>query len=186
MNSKVLPVITIPATDAATAALADWLIRDLSPLVLTGAGLQKTAGRVRGLPPVTEDCIGNPRKLRTHERRLRTALRSAEARLCHCTSYLSHSSLIARRHRDPVGVLSLPKELVDAVTRISRYIADLGSPAGALADCTVLISIAIVNSGAGTTSADVLRSMAGESYCAVLTALWSSEPLAQVELRDDT
>ncbi len=50
-----MPVVTVPATDRATAALADWLIRDLTAVTLEHAGFRILNGYVacRRSPPRT-------------------------------------------------------------------------------------------------------------------------------------
>lgn len=54
----------IPSTDEATAVLADWLIRALTPLALLTVQLDAAADRLSTLPSITADVLQRPGLLR--------------------------------------------------------------------------------------------------------------------------
>lgn len=171
------PVITLPATDAVTATLADWLIRELAADALHGGGLKPFAGQIRSLPRITATHVENPRRFSVYERQLQKSIRVAEARLAIGGDSTRSRTMPIRRK------VELPLELVDAASHIVGAITDVGSPAAALACQAVSLAFDVASSGAGTQPVPEMRFAAIESYRRVLTSLWLSEPHAKVELK---
>lgn len=69
----------IPSTDEATAVLADWLIRALTPLALLTVQLDEPADRLSTLPPITADVLRHPGLLRKYVTAAHRASDDAEA-----------------------------------------------------------------------------------------------------------
>ncbi|MDX5961881.1 hypothetical protein SIM91_00690 [Rhodococcus opacus] len=184
MESSVVPVITVPATNEATAALTDWLIRELVPTVLEGVSLDQSAGGLRDLPAITAHHIVRPRKLRVHVRYLRRVVDTAERHLRRNGDGAVQYSMTGNgvdRVRPVQDVL--PDQVMDAAARVGGDVAELGSMAAALANRVLLLAGAIVGSGGGMMSPDSIYSAATESYCSVLASLWHTDPNARVELK---
>ncbi|MEE2061727.1 hypothetical protein [Rhodococcus artemisiae] len=169
MNTST-PSVTVPATDRATAALADWLIRDLTALLLEQAGLPDPQ-RLRRLPTITAAHIGKPSKLRRHVRALEQVLGQVDR---HLHASTSPPGLGAQ------SVPAVPNEIFDVAADVAGTVADYGSPAAALANRTVLIAAAVISDGWGMIEASESWSNTAQSYCAFITRLWRDEPQAQV------
>lgn len=165
-----MPVVTVPATDRATAALADWVIRDLTALMLEHAGLPDPQ-RLRRLPAVTAAHIGKPSKLRRHVRALEQVLGQVNRHLHASTPPCGYGAQ---------SVPAVPDEVFDVAADVAGTVADYGSPAAALANRAVLISAAVIGGGWGMVSATENWSATAQSYCAFITQLWCDEPQAQV------
>ncbi|MEE2035435.1 hypothetical protein [Rhodococcus chondri] len=167
-----MPVVTVPATDRATAALADWLIRDLTAVMLEQAGLPDPQ-RLRRLPTITAAHIGKPGKLRRHVRALEQGLEQADR----------HLRAGAHRGGHSLGsesVPAVPAELFDVAAELAGTVAERGSPAAALANRAVLLAAGVIGRGLGRVEASVTWSTTAGSYCALLAQLWQDEPEAQV------
>ena len=165
------PAVAVPATPHATALLTDWLIRDLAPLVLTHAGLPDPQ-RLYRLPPITAAHIARPGKLRRHVRALEQVLAQVEVHLR------------AGRYRWPAAPLTVdsapavPGEVLEVTGWLAGTVAELGSPAAALANRTVLTAAGVVAAGAGLAEAFDSWSTSAWSYCTVVSQVWQGEPQA--------
>ena len=73
MRQDSISVMTVPATDETTAALTDWLLRELLPLMFAGAGLRCPASTLhvvfdrRGDFAFTHGHYGRRSALRKHD-----------------------------------------------------------------------------------------------------------------------
>ncbi|KHJ71823.1 MULTISPECIES: hypothetical protein [Rhodococcus] len=167
-----MPVVTVPATDRATAALADWLIRDLTAVMLEQAGLPDPQ-RLRRLPTITAAHIGTPGKLRRHARALEQTLAQVERHL-RAGAHLGEHGL------GTASVPAVPGELLDVAADLAGTVAERGSPAAALANRAVLLAAGVIGRGLGRVDASQAWSATAGSYCATITQLWRDEPQAQV------
>ncbi|MBX4170904.1 hypothetical protein HBA53_24120 (plasmid) [Rhodococcus pyridinivorans] len=167
-----MPVVTVPATDRATAALADWLIRDLTAVTLEHAGLPDPQ-RLRRLPPITAAHIGKPGKLRRHVRALEHVLGQVDRHL-RAGAHLREHGLGTE------SVPAAPPELFDVAADLAGTVVERGSPAAALANRAVLLAAGVIGRGLGVVDASATWSATAGSYCAIIAQLWRDEPQAQV------
>ncbi|WP_054248151.1 hypothetical protein [Rhodococcus opacus] len=177
MTTRAIPLLTGPGTDAATATLTDWLIRSLAPTVLDGAGMVDAADELCALAPVTARRIARPRRLRSHERHLHQIIATIEDRLRQPPP-AAGAALFA----DP-PVRPIPDEILDVAAHLGGTIADLGSPAAALANRVLHLGAVVVESGRGATAAEHLHAQVTESYRSLLTYLWHTDPGTQIHLK---
>lgn len=178
MTTPAIPLLTIPGTDAATATLTDWLIRSLAPTVLDGVGMVAGADELCALAPVTARRLARPRRLRSHEQRLHQIIATIDERL------QRQPPLVAARaalFADP-SVRPIPDDILDVAAHLGGTIADLGSPAAALANRVLHLGAVVVESGCGATAAEHLHAQVTESYRSLLTYLWHTDPAAQIHL----
>ncbi|AII11212.1 MULTISPECIES: hypothetical protein [Rhodococcus] len=180
MTTSAMPVLTVPGTDEATAALADWLIRSLVPTVLDGAGMASAADDLCGLAPITCRHIARPRGLRGHERQVLRVIDSIE-------SALRRPPVMADTGEAPLDLAEelrpIPEAILDAAAHIGGTIADIGSPVAALANRLLLLAAIPIGSGWGTMTPEQVRAQATASYCSLLTYLWRHDPGAQISLK---
>lgn len=179
MTTHEMPLLTVPATDEAAATLADWLIRSVVPTVLDGAGMALDADTLCALAPITARSIGGRRRLRAHERQLDLVITAIEERLQRRSASPSagEAAVVAG-----LSIRSLPDEVLDAAAHIAGTIADRGSPAAALANRALQLGAIIVDTGLGAVAAEDLRLRVVESYCSLLTYLWTTDPATQIHL----
>ncbi len=184
MRSDAVSVVTVPATDEMTAALVDWLIRELVPLILAGAGLGRSAATLRDIPVVTARRIRSPSRLRCHARALRKAIGTAEERLaCDYVGVIEHP----RNGNAGVDVQLarvLPDQVMDAAARLSSDLVEIGSDTASLANRALFVAGAIIGTGRGNLSAPDAYDMVHDSYCRVLASLWSVNRDVQVQSRN--
>ncbi|AUM19272.1 hypothetical protein QM787_24940 [Rhodococcus ruber] len=167
------PAVAVPATPHATALLTEWLIRELTPLVLTHAGLPDPQ-RLYRLPPITGAHITRPGKLRRHVRALEQVLAQIEVHL---------RTGLRRRPPTPLTTDSapaVPGEVLEVTGLLAGAVAELGSPAAALANRTVLTAAGVIAAGAGTAEAFDSWSTTAWSYCTVVSQVWQDEPRARM------
>ncbi len=172
MNTRSIPPLTVSGTDAATATLTDWLIRSLTPTVLDGAGMVDAADNLCALAPVTFRRLTRPRRLRSHERHLHQIIVSIEDLL------RRPAAAGAARFGDP-SVRPIPDEILDVAAHLGGTIADLGTPAAALANRVLHLGAIVVESGRGATVAEHLHAQITESYRSLLTYLWDSDSMSR-------
>lgn len=171
-----VPVLTLPASDTATAIVADWLIRTAAPLVLTEAGLDSAATRLERLAPITARSVAAPRRLHRYERRTRAAAAAAQREL---RMVCSEAEL-----RSGTPVVGVPEEVMNTAARISGDLVDLGSDAAAYANRAVLAAYAVVAHAGGDHAALATTHFLRESYCTMLTQLWRCDARAHVRSAD--
>ncbi|BAH55779.1 MULTISPECIES: hypothetical protein [Rhodococcus] len=176
MTTHAIPLLTVPATHAATATLADWLIRSLAPTVLDGAGMVEDADDLCALAPITVRHLARPRRLRSHERQLHQITATMEERLQRQPPHPP-----AAVFADP-AVRPIPDEILDIAAHIGGTIADVGSPAAALANRALHLGAVVVDAGLGATAPEHLRTQVTESYRSLLTYLWHTDPDLQIHL----
>ncbi|OZD70507.1 hypothetical protein CH263_06175 [Rhodococcus sp. 06-1059B-a] len=179
MTTHEIPLLTVPASDVAAAILADWLVRSLVPIVLDGAGMAVDADGLCALAPITARRIGGRRRLRVHERRLDLVIAALEERLQRPSA---SPPAVAAAVVENIPIGSLPDEVLDAAAHIGGTIADLGSPAAALANRALYLGALVVDTGFGATTSEDLRIRVVESYCSLLTYLWTTDPDTQIHL----
>lgn len=166
------PVLSVPASDQASALAADWLLRVAAPQVLDDAGLHGAARSLRRLPTVTARRIRSPRSLRRHENRARTAALSAEMALSGIQRTLGPEL--------DVTPVRLPDEVVIAATSIAGDLAYCGSYVTAHANRAMLASLAILQRTNRTEGRETVVAIT-DSYCALLVDLWRSDPRAHIK-----
>lgn len=147
MRQDSISVMTVPATDETTAALTDWLLRELLPLMFAGAGLRCPASTLRKLPSVTARRIRSPWRLRFHARALRTAIGAAEARLAG-----NYAGAIEDPTHGSAGVAVpptrvMPEQVMDAVARLSGDLDESGCEIASLANRALFAAGAVIGTG---------------------------------------
>ncbi len=170
MTPRTSPALTVPVTVQSTAVLTDWLVRTLVPTALEAAGLGAPANQVRALPAVTARHLKRPRRLRRHELRLRAAIDLAEAQL-----WLRGPG----RALEPGRGLPVADEIYNMSAATSEVVADMGSPAAALANRLLLLSIALAGADPSI-EIDDLSERTRDAYCSLLDRLWRIEPEVEV------
>ena len=166
MSTRTMPVVIVPATDAAAAALADWLIRDVLPAALDGGVANHAGARLRALPPVSRRHIRHPRKLRVHTRRVSEAIAAIENHLQAVAGSVDAERIFTR------SATVLPDPVLNASASISGAVIDIGSSAAALANRALLLVPATIESSEAALST---RSRVTESYYALLARLWHKD-----------
>ncbi|WAL49875.1 hypothetical protein [Rhodococcus pyridinivorans] len=169
------PVVTVPATAHATAVLTDWVIRELTPLVLGHAGLPDPQRLLR-LPQVTATHIYRPWKLRRHVRAFEQILGQVQRHLA-----------AGRQHRPPRRLTvttapAVPNEVLDAVGHLAGAVAELGSPVAVLANRTVLTAAGAITAGTGIVEPSETWSTTAQAYCLLVARIWQDEPAAQLRV----
>ncbi|UGQ56267.1 hypothetical protein LSF60_12820 [Rhodococcus pyridinivorans] len=163
--------MTVPATDRAIATLADWLIRDVTALMLEHAGLPDPQ-RLRRLPTITAAHIGKPGKLRRHVRALEQVLGQVDR-------HLRAGARLCPHGLGTESVPAVPGELFDLAADLAGTVAGRGSAAAALANRAMLIAAGVIDRGLGIVDASETRSATAGSYFAILMQLWLDEPPTQ-------
>ncbi|MEA1798753.1 hypothetical protein ACBG85_29905 (plasmid) [Rhodococcus sp. NyZ502] len=184
MRQDSISVMTVPATDETTAALTDWLLRELLPLMFAGAGLRRPASTLRKLPSVTARRIRSPWRLRFHTRALRTAIGAAEARLAD-----NYAGAIEDPTHGSAGVAVpparvMPEQVMDAVARLSGDLDESGCEIASLANRALFAAGAVIGTGRGDLSTPDAYYAVRDSYCGVLALLWSTDLEVHVQLRN--
>ncbi len=169
------PVVTVPATAHATAMLTDWVIRELTPLVLVHAGLPDPQRLLR-LPQVTATHICRPRKLRRHVRALEQILGQVHR---HLTAGIQHRP---PRRVTVTTAPAVPSEVLDAVGHLAAAVAELGSPAAVLANRTVLTAAGAISAGTGVVEPSETWSASAQAYCLLVARIWQDEPAAELRV----
>lgn len=184
MRQDSISVMTVPATDETTAALTDWLLRELLPLMFAGAGLRCPASTLRKLPSVTARRIRSPWRLRFHARALLTAIGAAEARLAG-----NYAGAIEDPTHGSAGVAVpptrvMPEQVMDAVARLSGDLDESGCEIASLANRALFAAGAVIGTGRGDLSTPDAYYSVRDSYCGVLARLWSTDLEVHVQLRN--
>ncbi|MCQ4150457.1 MULTISPECIES: hypothetical protein [Rhodococcus erythropolis group] len=177
MSTRTMPVVIVPATDAAAALLTDWLIRDVLPTALDGGVANHAADRLRTLPPVSRRHVRHPRKLRVHARRVGEAIATIENHL-----HTAAVSVDAERAFPP-SITVLPDPVLNAAASISGAVMDIGSSAAALANRALLLAPTTIES---PEAALTTQSRVTESYYALLARLWHSDFHASIVIPPPT